>query len=215
MFFLGLLLAWFVYAQQRFVQNKKGRSRSETMFSCPLGTALSLLSSELNLDLPLPLSHVGGDGDSFKLSLLKDGTFRFISLRQDAREPIPLFQFRFSPPLDRSPWAPYIPPNGQVANLAGVGGRSACLVRLNTSLFLFLIHNSWLPFLIGQTWAIVQLPSFVRPGPTGTALKMSTPALRKMERKVLSDDCPFYLDFFATLSLWSIRFLILSIHKGP
>jgi len=33
------------------------------------------------------------------------------------------------------PWAPYIPPNGQVANLAGVGGRSACLVRLNTSLF--------------------------------------------------------------------------------
>lgn len=43
------------------------------MFSCPLGTALSLLSSELYLDLPLPLSHVGGDGDSFKLSLLKDG----------------------------------------------------------------------------------------------------------------------------------------------
>lgn len=39
------------------------------------------LSSELNLDLPLPLEHVGGDGDSFKLSLLKDGTFRFISLR--------------------------------------------------------------------------------------------------------------------------------------
>lgn len=62
-------------------EKKKGRSRSETMFSCPLGTALSLLSSELNLDLPLPLSHVGGDGDSFKLSLLKDGTFRFISLR--------------------------------------------------------------------------------------------------------------------------------------
>ena len=43
-------------------------------------------------------------------------------------------KFRFSPPLDRSPWAPYVPPNGQVANLAGVGGGSTRLVRLNTSL---------------------------------------------------------------------------------
>lgn len=80
------------------------------MFSCPLGTALSLLSSELNLDLPLPLSHVGGDGDSFKLSLLKDGGWNLSVhfLKVGRPRAYPLFQFRFSPPLDQSPWAPKI-----------------------------------------------------------------------------------------------------------
>lgn len=151
------------------------------MFSCPLGTALSLLSSELNLDLPLPLSHVGGDGDSFKLSLLKDGSVHFLKVgRPRAYPPISVqIQSALRPESLGTLYTPE-----WTGSQPGGSRRQKCLLGTAKHFSFIIFDPQFLaPFLNWVDLGHCAITILCATRPHGNRLEDVHPFLRKMERK--------------------------------
>jgi len=172
------------------------------MFSCPPGTALSLLSSELNLDLPLPLSHVGGDGDSFKLSLLKDGTLSVHFLKVGRPRAYPPISVQIQSALRPESLGTLYTPEWTGSQPGGSQQQKCLLGTAKHFSFLIFYPQFLAPFLNWVDLGHCAITILCATRPHGNRLEDVHPFLIKMERKVLNDDCPFYLELFLPLCLF-------------